>query len=97
MGISSQSLDRPDNHSSTPLLLADVTVMSDTGNITAAGASQLSQAQLGNQIATRVAVKANDAAKAQGQAVLSLLQGAMEIQQQAIAQARQGKGLDVIA
>jgi|GEM_PF-5399677 hypothetical protein len=70
--------------------------MSDVSSM-AAAFTQISSMKLGNEIATRVAVKAQDAAKAQGQAAISLLQGALEIQQQAVARARQGGGLDVTA
>jgi len=41
--------------------------------------TQLDSMQLGEKIATRVAVKAIDAAKMQGEAVLSLLEGAAEV------------------
>jgi len=78
-----------------PVVVDDM-LMSDVMSI-ASAATQLSQMQLGNQIATRVAVKAQDAAKAEGQAAIALLQGALEIQQQAVARASQGGRLDVLA
>lgn len=70
--------------------------MSDISSIAAAGTA-LSSAQLGNEIATKVAVKAQDISKQQGQAALSLLESAMEVQQQSIARANAGKGLDITA
>ena len=43
----------------------------------------LSNAQLSSQIGTAVAVKAKNVAEQQGQAVLSLLQAAVDVQRQA--------------
>lgn len=70
--------------------------MSDISSIVAAGTA-LSSAQLGNEVATKVAVKARDISKQQGQAVISLLESAMEVQQQSIARANAGHGLDLTA
>lgn len=74
--------------------LTDTNIMSDISSIASAGTA-LSNAQLGNEVATRVAVKAQNVAKQQGQAMLSLLEGAMEIQQQSNASVSSGGKLDV--
>ena len=62
-------------------------------------ASALSQAQLAQEVSTRVAVKSLDAAKAQGEAAISLLQAAAAVQDQAFANLEPHKGqhIDVMA
>jgi hypothetical protein len=57
----------------------------------------LSNAQLSSQIGTAVAVKAKNVAEQQGQAVLSLLQAAVDVQKQSVggSPAHLGRTLDV--
>ncbi len=61
--------------------------------------SGLEQAQLAHQVAVKVAGKAMDAARAQGDAAISLLEAAAEVQEQALSGLEPGKGqvLDVTA
>lgn len=59
--------------------------------LTAAAASDIQQANIASQIATKVAVKAQDVQKAQGEAVVALLESAVENGKQSIAQAEQSK------
>ncbi len=68
-------------------------------SISASGASSLSQAQLAQEVGMRVAAKTLDAARAQGDAAISLLQAAAEIQQQTVPSAdpHMGTQLDVKA
>ena len=70
-----------------------------TGIPSASSASALSQAQLAQEVSTRVAVKSLDAAKAQGEAAISLLQAAASVQDQAFANLEPHKGqhVDVMA
>ena len=65
-------------------------------NSIAAYASSLSHSQLQQEVGMRVAKKSLDAAKQQGQAAISLLQSAAQVQKQAM---EPGKGvhLDVTA
>lgn len=69
--------------------------------MTVAGASALSQAQVANQVGMAVARKSLDAAKLQGQAAISLLQQAADMQKQMVQNVslEPGKGvnLDVLA
>lgn len=60
-------------------------------------ASILSQAQLSSQIGTAVAVKAKNVAEQQGEAVLSLLQAAVDVQKQSVggSPAHLGRKIDV--
>jgi putative motility protein YjfB-like len=66
-------------------------------SITPAAASGLAQAQLAQQVSVKIAAKTLDAAKAQGEAAVSLLQAAAQLQDQALAGLEPGKGqaLDV--
>lgn len=59
-----------------------------------ADVSAFQQGQLAQQVSIAVAAKTLDAAKAQGQAVLSLLTSAVELQQQALP-TEPGKGRHV--
>jgi hypothetical protein len=60
--------------------------------------SQMNSLQLGNKISTAVAVKAMDAAKMEGAAMLSLLEGAAEMAQNPQAQTGDvGQNLDITA
>ncbi len=68
-------------------------------SITSVTSSGLAQAQLAQQVGIKVAAKALDAAKAQGDAAISLLQAAAESQQQALGNLEpyKGQALDVTA
>ena len=63
-----------------------------------AAVSGFQQAQLASQVSTAVARKSLDAAKAQGEAAISMIQAAAEVQQHALAKVP-GKGacIDVCA
>ena len=62
-------------------------------------ATGMAQAQLAQEVGMRVAVKTLDAAKAQGDAAISLLQAAASLQDQAFANLEPHKGqhIDVTA
>ena len=64
-----------------------------------AASSILAQAQLAQQVSVKVAAKTLDAAKAQGDAAVSLLQAAAQVQEQALSSLEPHKGqtLDVTA
>lgn len=53
-------------------------------------------AQLGQQISLSVANKVQNAAKAQGDAVISLLQAAAQVAQQGLATPGKGQNIDVL-
>ncbi len=61
-------------------------------SISAASASAMQQAQIGQKIATAVASKQLDAVKQQGQAMVSLLQEAADLQQQVAVDGQSHKG-----
>jgi hypothetical protein len=63
--------------------------------ISPASASSLGQAQLAQAVSVRVASKTLDAAKAQGEAALSLLQAAADLQQQALGKLEPHKGQSI--
>lgn len=69
--------------------MAEVVTMS---SISASDASILSQAQLAQEVSVKVARKTLDAAKAQGDAAISLLQAAAQTQQQALGKLEPHKG-----
>jgi len=66
-------------------------------SITPAAASGLAQAQLAQQVSVKIAAKTLDAAKAQGEAAVSLLQAAAQLQDQTLAglEPHKGQTLDV--
>jgi Putative motility protein len=68
-------------------------------SISAADASILSQAQLAQEVSIKIASKTLDAARAQGDAAISLLQAAAATQQQALDNLEPNKGqtIDVSA
>jgi len=67
-------------------------------SISAAQASSLSQVQTQFEVGMRVAKKAQDVSKQQGDAALSLLQAAANVQKQAVAQFTGiGSNIDVTA
>jgi len=68
-------------------------------SISAADASLLSQAQLAQEVSMKVASKALDAAKVQGEAAISLLEAAAEVQKQSVGSTdpHKGQALDVRA
>jgi len=74
--------------------MADSVIMS---SITPAVSPGLAQAQLAQQVSVKVAMKTLDAAKAQGDATISLLQAAADMQKQALRNIEPHKGqvLDV--
>ncbi len=76
--------------------MVDITSMS---SISATDASFLSQAQLAQEVSIKVARKTLDAAKAQGDAAITLLQAAAQTQQQALAnlEPHKGQAIDVSA
>ena len=77
--------------------MADRTGMSSIPPTTASAG--LAQAQLAQQVGVKIVAKTLDAAKAQGDAVVSLLQAAAAIQEQALTNLEPHKGqtLDVTA
>ncbi len=68
-------------------------------SISPADASNLAQVQLAQQVSIKVAEKTLDAAKAQGDAAVSLLQAAVDMQKQTIAplEPHKGQALDITA
>jgi len=60
-----------------------------------AQASAFQQAQFANQVSVAVAKKSLDSAKAQGEAVLSLLAAAVEVQQKSMPEPGKGARIDV--
>jgi hypothetical protein len=68
-------------------------------SISPADASFFAQAQLAQQVSVKVAKKSLDAAKAQGDAALSLLQAAATMQKQALGtlEPHKGQAVDVTA
>jgi Putative motility protein len=64
-----------------------------------AASSILTQAQLAQRVSVKVAAKTLDAAKAQGDAAVSLLEAAAQVQEQALGNLEPHKGqtLDVTA
>lgn len=58
--------------------------------LTAASASAIQQANIESQIATKVAVKAQDAQKAEGEAVIALLESAAASAEQSRVEGRGG-------
>lgn len=72
--------------------------MSSCSSCTSA-ASSLSQAQLAQEVSMKVASKTLDAARAQGDAAISLLQAAADVQKQSVAslEPHKGQSLDVTA
>ena len=54
------------------------------------------QAQLSQQVSVAVAGKAQDAAKAQGEAAVSLLQDAAAVSKQGVVESGKGSTLDVL-
>jgi len=68
-------------------------------SISPADASNLAQTQLAQQVSIKVAEKTLDAAKAQGDAAVSLLQAAVDMQKQTIAplEPHKGQALDITA
>lgn len=68
-------------------------------SISPADASGLAQAQLAQQVSVKVARKSLDAAKAQGDAAISLLQAAASMQKQALGalEPHKGQALDLSA
>ncbi len=77
-------------------VMADTTGMS---SISSAASSGLAQAQLAQQVGVKIAAKTLDAAKAQGDAAISLLQAAAAIQDQSLSglEPHKGQTLDVTA
>ncbi len=67
--------------------------MSAVGSTPVAGSH--AQAQLGQQVSIAVAQKVQDAAKAQGQAVISLLEGAAAVAQQGPTEPGKGGLIDI--
>lgn len=69
--------------------------------ISASSISAFQQATLRNEVQTRVARKAQDVAKQQGQAAISLLEGAAQLQQQQVqtfsVEPHKGHALDLLA
>ena len=65
--------------------------------MSAIGSASNASAQLASQVSVSVAGKVQDAAKAEGQAVLSLLQDAAEIAKQGSTEAGKGVKIDVHA
>ena len=73
--------------------LADMVNM----NVSAASASAMSRAQLGQEVAIRTMKKSQDVAKQQGQAMVDMLQQAGRVQKQAFAaDPHKGTQLDVV-
>ena len=70
-------------------------------SVSAASISAFQQADLVNQVQTRVARKTLDVAEQQGQAAISLLEGAAQLQEQQVrslsVEPFKGQALDVIA
>ncbi len=76
--------------------MADRTGMS---SISSAATSGFAQAQLAQQVGIKIAAKTLDAAKAQGDAAISLLEAAASIQDQSLGslEPHKGQALDVTA
>jgi hypothetical protein len=76
--------------------MVDITRMS---SISPAASSGLAQAQLAQQVGIKIAAKTLDAARAQGDAAISLLQAAASIQEQSLGsiESHLGQSLDVRA
>ncbi len=68
-------------------------------SISATDASTLSQAQLAQEVSMKIASKTLDAARAQGDAAISLLEAAAEVQQQGLGslEPHKGQAIDVTA
>ncbi len=68
-------------------------------SITSVAASGLAQTQLAQQVSVKMVGKTLDAAKAQGEAAVSLLQAAAQVQDQALTslEPHKGQALDVTA
>jgi putative motility protein YjfB-like len=76
--------------------MADITRMS---GIPPTASSDLAQAQLAQEVGIRIAAKTLDAARAQGDAAISLLQAAASFQEQSLGsiEPHMGQSLDVRA